>query len=77
MPQTFTVDGHTWEIALRPRRVYLPYSLRLDKFTHELYPGTDVPRNFESQVQLSNPATWAKHRPVLIYMNHPLRYVTG
>jgi hypothetical protein len=73
LPQTFTVNGHTWEISLRPRREYLPYSIRLDKFIHEKYPGTDVPRRFESQVRLVNPAR-GEDRPVFIYMNHPLRY---
>jgi len=73
LPQTFTVDGHTWEVTLRPRREYLPITLRLDKFVHELYPGTTVPKNYESDVQLINPANH-EDRPVLIYMNHPLRY---
>ena len=73
LPQTFTVDGHKWEVTLRPRREYLPYTLRLDKFTHDLYPGTTIPKRFESQVQLTNPAH-GEDRPVLIYMNHPLRY---
>jgi hypothetical protein len=45
----------------------------LDKFTHDLYPGTTIPKRFESQVQLTNPAH-GEDRPVLIYMNHPLRY---
>ncbi len=72
-PQTFTVDGHTWEVALRPRREYLPYTIKLDNFIHELYPGTDVPKRYESQVHLTNAAT-GEDRPVLIYMNHPLRY---
>ena len=40
-PQTFTVNGHTWEVTLRPRREYLPYTIKLDNFIHELYPGTD------------------------------------
>jgi hypothetical protein len=73
LPQTFTVDGHTWEIALRPHREYLPYSLYLDKFIHEKYPGTEVPRRFESQARLVNAVTH-EDRPLLIYMNHPLRY---
>ncbi len=73
VPQTFNLDGHTWEITLRPHREYLPITLRLDKFVHEVYPGTDVPKNYESDVQLINPAA-GENRPVLIYMNHPLRY---
>jgi len=73
LPQTFTVNGHTWEIALRPRREYLSYYLYLDKFIHEQYPGTDVPRRFESHGRLVNTAT-GEDRHIFIYMNHPLRY---
>lgn len=73
LPQTFTVKGHTWEVALRPHREYLPYYIHLDTFIHDKYPGTDVPRRFESQTHLINSAT-GEDRPVLIYMNHPLRY---
>jgi Na+-transporting methylmalonyl-CoA/oxaloacetate decarboxylase gamma subunit len=73
LPQTFTVNGHTWEIALRPRREYLNFWLYLDKFIHEKYPGTDVPRRFESEARLVNPDTH-ENRHLLIYMNHPLRY---
>jgi hypothetical protein len=73
LPQTFTVDGHTWEVALRPRREYLPYTLKLDNFVHELYAGTDVPKRYESQVHLLD-STDGTDRPVMIYMNHPLRY---
>jgi hypothetical protein len=73
LPQKFTVDGHTWEVALRPHRVYLPYTLKLDVFIHEYYPGSDTPKRFESQAHLANAAT-GENRPVYIYMNHPLRY---
>jgi len=73
LPQTFTVDGHTWEVTLRARREYLPFTLHLDEFIHDLYPGTDVPKSFESQLHLINPSQ-KENRPVLIYMNHPLRY---
>ncbi len=72
-PQSFTLDGRTWRLAIRPRRYYLPFSLTLKNFTHEIYPGTDVPRNFASLVRLDDPAR-GEGRDVKIYMNHPLRY---
>lgn len=72
-PQTFTVNGHTYQLRLRPERFYLPFSLKLLKFTHTVYEGTDKPKTFSSRLMLSNPTT-GEHRPVLIYMNHPLRY---
>jgi ResB-like family len=72
-PQTFSCDGRTWMIALRPARYYKPYSVTLQKFTHERYPGTDIPKDFSSRVTLIDPQR-SITRDVLIYMNHPLRY---
>lgn len=72
-PQGFVREGRTWRLVLRPRRYYLPFSVTLKKFTHEIYPGTDIPRNFASLVRLRDAAR-AEDRDVLIYMNHPLRY---
>lgn len=72
-PQTFLCDGRRWSIALRPKRHYKPYSLKLVKFTHERYPGTEIPKNFSSSVFLADDETGTS-RDALIYMNHPLRY---
>lgn len=71
--QTFVHDGRTYVLALRPRREYLPYAITLKDFTHDVYPGTDIPKNFSSLVHLSNPGR-GEERDVLIYMNQPLRY---
>src|SRR5438034_5795433 len=72
-PQTFSCGGRTWMIALRPARYYKPYSVTLQKFTHEKYAGTDIPKDFSSRVTLIDPER-AVNCDVLIYMNHPLRY---
>ena len=72
-PQTFSCDGRNWMIALRPMRYYKPYSVTLQKFTHERYVGTEIPKNFSSRVTLIDPERIV-NRDVLIYMNHPLRY---
>ena len=72
-PQSFTHEGRTYALAMRPRRQYLPYSITLKKFSHDVYPGTDIPKNFSSLVHLSNPSR-GEERDVLIYMNQPLRY---
>jgi hypothetical protein len=71
--QTFTVDKRAYQIAMRPRRYYKPYSIQLQQFRHDLYPGTDIPKNFSSRVLLQRPDT-GESREVLIYMNNPLRY---
>jgi len=72
-PQTFACGGRTWMIRLRPSRYYKPYSVTLQKFTHEKYAGTEIPKNFSSKVTLIDPER-SVDRDVLIYMNHPLRY---
>jgi hypothetical protein len=72
-PQTFSCGGRTWMIAMRTARYYKPYSVTLQKFTHEKYAGTEIPKNFASKVTLIDPER-SVSRDVLIYMNHPLRY---
>jgi hypothetical protein len=72
-PQTFSYGGRDYQIALRPVRYYKPYSVKLLAFTHDIYPGTDIPKNFSSKIHISDPAT-GEDRDVLIYMNNPLRY---
>jgi hypothetical protein len=72
-PQTFIHEGRTYGLEMRPKRYQLPYSLTLRKFSHDVYPGTQIPKNFSSLVHLSNPAK-GEERDVLIYMNQPLRY---
>lgn len=72
-PQGFTHDGRSWRLALRPRRYYLPFSLTLLDFRHDVYPGTDIPKNFSSRVSLIDKPR-GENREVLIYMNSPLRH---
>ncbi|MBC2593385.1 cytochrome c biogenesis protein ResB [Ruficoccus amylovorans] len=71
-PQTLEVGGRTYEVYLRFKRTYLPFSLELKKFTHDKYPGTDIPKNFASDVRILTPGE--SPQPALIYMNHPLRH---
>jgi hypothetical protein len=72
-PQTFSLNNRNYEMILRLRRYYKPFSIQLLKFTHEVYAGTDIPKNFASRVQLQNPQN-GENREVQIYMNNPLRY---
>lgn len=73
VPQELEIDGHKWSFLLRQARYYKPYSLTLQDFTHELYPGSQIPKNFSSKVDLTDGKT-GDTRQVLIYMNHPLRH---
>jgi hypothetical protein len=72
-PQSFEHAGRTYTLAMRPRRWYLPYSLSLKEFRHDVYEGTNIPKNFSSLVQLRDPVR-REDREVLIYMNQPLRH---
>jgi len=72
-PQTFTLGDHVYEIALRFKRTYYPFSLTLHEFHHDRYPGTDIPKNFASLVTVTDPEIGVE-RQQLIYMNNPLRY---
>jgi cytochrome c biogenesis protein ResB len=71
--QPITVNNRNYEVVLRPRRDYKPYSIQLLNFTHDIYKGTDIPKNYSSRVRLQRPDT-GEAREVLIYMNNPLRY---
>lgn len=75
-PQTVPYQGHTYELMLRPTRHYHPdhpFTITLLKFSHDRYPGTDIPKNFSSRIRLQTP-DGSVDREVLIYMNNPLRY---
>lgn len=72
-PQIVEVDGQTYELSLRFARQYQPFTMHLIDFRHDKFIGTEVPRNFSSEIRLIDPRH-NEDRPVLIYMNHPLRY---
>ncbi|MGH7992746.1 MAG: cytochrome c biogenesis protein ResB, partial [Limisphaerales bacterium] len=72
-PQAIEAGGKNYMFALRPTRLYFPFSLTLLKATHTVYEGTDIPKDFRSLVRLKNPKT-GEDRQVQIYMNAPLRY---
>ena len=71
--QPVTVGDKTYLIELRYRRDYKPYTLHLIDFRHDKFVGTEVARNFSSDIRLVDPANNVD-RPVKIYMNNPLRY---
>ena len=72
-PQRFTYKERIYELSLRLRRLYYPFSLTLLDFSHDNYKGTEIPRNFSSKVRLQNPSR-NEDRELKIYMNNPLRY---
>ncbi len=72
-PQSFTFDNRSYQLVMRLRRYYNPYTIQLKEFRHDLYLGTQIPKNFSSRIVLQRPDT-GENREVLIKMNTPLRY---
>jgi hypothetical protein len=64
--------GGDYRMALRYERSYEPYRIYLEEFHHDVYPGTDTPKNFSSRVRLLSDQ--GESREVDISMNSPLRY---
>jgi len=71
--QGFDFEGTRYDLGLRFERTYFPFTMQLEDFRFDRYPGTNKPRNFSSDVIIDNPET-GENRKALIYMNHPLRY---
>ncbi len=72
-PQGFTLGDRSYELVMRQRRFPKPFALTLLDFKHDLYAGTEIPKNFSSRVHLVDPQR-NEDREVLISMNDPLRY---
>jgi hypothetical protein len=72
-PQAFQHAGRNYVIGMRFKRSYKPFTLTLQKFSHDKYSGTEIPKNFSSRIRLETPAG-KEDREVLVYMNNPLRY---
>jgi hypothetical protein len=72
-PQTFLYQGHTWQLTLRLKRFYYPFSIQLLKVTHEVYPGTEIPKNFASRVRVRSD-DGKTDRETVVFMNNPLRF---
>ena len=71
-PQTFTVGDVEYEIGLRFKKTYLPFTVKLLEFRHDRYPGTNIPSNFSSRVHVTHQN--GDEKDVMIFMNNPLRY---
>mgnify|MGYP001437532483 CR=1 FL=1 len=72
-PQSIQIDGKTFEVALRFKRTYVPYSLHLTDVRFDKYIGTQTASNYSSDVRLVA-FDGSVDRKVHIWMNNPLRY---
>ncbi len=69
--QPVSVGGKSYDVALRLKRTYKPYSLELKEFRFDRYQGTNTPMNYSSRVRVRDPER-GEDREVLIRMNEPL-----
>lgn len=67
----FSLGEEKYTIALRKKRTYLPFEIQLIDFEKKMYPGTETPSSFKSEIYLIDGNT--KWRSI-IQMNEPLRY---
>lgn len=65
----FEYDGRQYEITYGPKSVVLPFSLKLNKFEMERYPGSQSPSSYASEVQVVDDDD---NYPYRIYMNNVL-----
>ncbi len=66
-----TMDGMNIMLGFGPKVYTTPFSLKLDKFVMETYPGSSAPSAYESHVQIID---GGKQTPYRIYMNHVLNH---
>ena len=72
-PNQVEVAGQTWDVYLRFKRYYKPYTVELKDVSKTDYVGTNTPRDYRSIVHITDPETeddFEQH----IWMNNPLRY---
>lgn len=72
-PQSFQYQGREYTMQVRRQREYVPYDITLLDFSHDRYLGTNIPKNFSSEVIVKDHRT-DQEQTFLIYMNNPLRY---
>ncbi len=70
---TCKMDNLTFEIRYGSKVTKLPFSLRLNDFILERYPGSDSPSGYKSDVLLIDDAENVK-MPFVIFMNNVLKY---
>ena len=71
--ETVSVGGKAYDLALRFKHTYKPYSMHLVDVRKDDYIGTSTPKNYSSDVRLVAPQHNVD-RQVRIWMNNPLRY---
>ncbi len=66
---TLTIEDTTYTFSYAPQQIPLPFSIRLDSFNMERYPGSQSPSSFSSYVHITE---GKNSYPYHIYMNNIL-----
>jgi cytochrome c-type biogenesis protein CcsB len=67
------MDGKTVEITYGSKSTILPFSIKLNDFVLERYPGSDSPSGYKSDVVLIDKVA-GFNKPFMIFMNNILKY---
>jgi cytochrome c-type biogenesis protein CcsB len=68
---TFTYRGQSYAVTYGPKAEVLPFSLYLEKFELERYPGSQSPASYASELQVRDAE---KTFPYRVFMNNVLDY---
>ncbi|HUX97433.1 MAG TPA: c-type cytochrome biogenesis protein CcsB [Bacteroidales bacterium] len=67
------IDNHTLVVSYGSDRIKLPFSIKLNDFILERYPGSSSPSGYKSDVVLIDESNNVE-KPYLIFMNNILKY---
>ena len=70
-PKMFRLNGLNFRLNYGPQHKTLPFQIKLRDFKLKKYPGSTMPKSYESEVTVITPQ---KSFDTRIYMNHPLEY---
>lgn len=71
-PTVIEAGGTRLRLTLRHERVVLSFNIRLDKFTRNLHPGTNMPQEFVSEITKTEDGLSQQFK---ISMNEPFRHL--
>ncbi len=68
------LNGHRFKLSFGPVKLKLDYTVTLDDFVLNTYPGSDNPATYESYVLLNDPGQGIVNERFHVYMNHPMTH---
>lgn len=71
LPSTVEIEGQIFECFWSPMKINLPFSVQLDRFQIDRYPGSNSPMSYSSYVKVIDQDSEFDYH---IYMNHVLDY---